>query len=180
MTVFLNLWKVKVLQNKWDFMLLFWRTRGIVLPASRWLDFTCQNGVVGSGSPELANITQCHSLIYSDNIRRFGHTDSMATLDQKSPNVLLQSLCCRITGKSEGTLARSAPGNVRANLIQKLGSPMLFFTFMSIHILQLTKRQYLNLYRLLWNSAYNSLCKKFLIDHQLNFLNCMLWLGSVF
>lgn len=26
----------------------------------------------------------------------------MAALDQKSPNVLLQSLCCKITGKSEG------------------------------------------------------------------------------
>ncbi|KAM9820268.1 gamma-tubulin complex component 3 [Neosynchiropus ocellatus] len=29
----------------------------------------------------------------------------MATLDQKSPNVLLQSLCCRITGKSEAEVA---------------------------------------------------------------------------
>ena len=32
-----------------------------------------------------------------------------ASLDQKSPNVLLQSLCCRITGKSEGSLAASGP-----------------------------------------------------------------------
>lgn len=29
----------------------------------------------------------------------------MASLDQKSPNVLLQSLCCRITGKSEADVA---------------------------------------------------------------------------
>uniref|UniRef100_A0AAY4ELT8 Gamma-tubulin complex component n=1 Tax=Denticeps clupeoides TaxID=299321 RepID=A0AAY4ELT8_9TELE len=29
----------------------------------------------------------------------------MATLDQKSPNVLLQSLCCRVTGKSEAEVA---------------------------------------------------------------------------
>lgn len=27
----------------------------------------------------------------------------MATPDQKSPNVLLQNLCCRILGRSEGT-----------------------------------------------------------------------------
>lgn len=28
---------------------------------------------------------------------------AMATPDQKSPNVLLQNLCCRILGRSEGT-----------------------------------------------------------------------------
>lgn len=32
----------------------------------------------------------------------------MATPDQKSPNVLLQNLCCRILGKSEGS--RFGPG----------------------------------------------------------------------
>ena len=40
----------------------------------------------------------------------------MATLDQKSPNVLLQSLCCRITGKSEGTPGNA--GTLRASCVQ--------------------------------------------------------------
>ncbi|KAF3857184.1 hypothetical protein F7725_009043, partial [Dissostichus mawsoni] len=39
--------------------------------------------------------------------------DSMATLDQKSPNVLLQSLCCRITGKSEAEVAHQFQYAVR-------------------------------------------------------------------
>uniref|UniRef100_A0A3Q3N9I1 Tubulin gamma complex component 3 n=1 Tax=Mastacembelus armatus TaxID=205130 RepID=A0A3Q3N9I1_9TELE len=37
----------------------------------------------------------------------------MATLDQKSPNVLLQSLCCRITGKSEAEVAHQFQYAVR-------------------------------------------------------------------
>lgn len=37
----------------------------------------------------------------------------MATLDQKSPNVLLQSLCCRITGKSEADVAHQFQYAVR-------------------------------------------------------------------
>ncbi|XP_061548535.1 gamma-tubulin complex component 3 isoform X2 [Phycodurus eques] len=37
----------------------------------------------------------------------------MATLDQKSPNVLLQSLCCRITGKSEAEVAQQFQYAVR-------------------------------------------------------------------
>ncbi|XP_061841124.1 gamma-tubulin complex component 3 isoform X2 [Nerophis lumbriciformis] len=37
----------------------------------------------------------------------------MATLDQKSPNVLLQSLCCRITGKSEAEVAHQFQFAVR-------------------------------------------------------------------
>ncbi|CAN9498182.1 unnamed protein product [Ophioblennius macclurei] len=37
----------------------------------------------------------------------------MATLDQKSPNVLLQSLCCRITGKSEVDVAHQFQYAVR-------------------------------------------------------------------
>lgn len=37
----------------------------------------------------------------------------MATLDQKSPNVLLQSLCCRITGKSEVEVAHQFQYAVR-------------------------------------------------------------------
>ncbi|XP_077470447.1 gamma-tubulin complex component 3 isoform X1 [Stigmatopora argus] len=37
----------------------------------------------------------------------------MATLDQKSPNVLLQSLCCRITGKSEADVAQQFQYAVR-------------------------------------------------------------------
>ncbi|XP_031414528.1 gamma-tubulin complex component 3 [Clupea harengus] len=37
----------------------------------------------------------------------------MAALDQKSPNVLLQSLCCRITGKSEAEVAHQFQYAVR-------------------------------------------------------------------
>ncbi|KAL7845663.1 hypothetical protein AOLI_G00238550 [Acnodon oligacanthus] len=37
----------------------------------------------------------------------------MAALDQKSPNVLLQSLCCRITGKSEADVAHQFQYAVR-------------------------------------------------------------------
>ncbi|KAJ0009613.1 hypothetical protein NQD34_001315 [Periophthalmus magnuspinnatus] len=37
----------------------------------------------------------------------------MATLDQKSPNVLLQSLCCRVTGKSEAEVAHQFQYAVR-------------------------------------------------------------------
>ncbi|XP_054599089.1 gamma-tubulin complex component 3 isoform X2 [Nothobranchius furzeri] len=37
----------------------------------------------------------------------------MASLDQKSPNVLLQSLCCRITGKSEAEVAHQFQYAVR-------------------------------------------------------------------
>uniref|UniRef100_A0A6Q2YSM5 Gamma-tubulin complex component n=1 Tax=Esox lucius TaxID=8010 RepID=A0A6Q2YSM5_ESOLU len=37
----------------------------------------------------------------------------MATIDQKSPNVLLQSLCCRITGKSEAEVAHQFQYAVR-------------------------------------------------------------------
>uniref|UniRef100_A0A3B5R9D7 Tubulin gamma complex component 3 n=1 Tax=Xiphophorus maculatus TaxID=8083 RepID=A0A3B5R9D7_XIPMA len=37
----------------------------------------------------------------------------MANLDQKSPNVLLQSLCCRITGKSEAEVAHQFQYAVR-------------------------------------------------------------------
>ncbi|KAG2456430.1 gamma-tubulin complex component 3 [Polypterus senegalus] len=37
----------------------------------------------------------------------------MASLDQKSPNVLLQSLCCRITGKSEADVAHQFQYAVR-------------------------------------------------------------------
>ncbi|XP_055019000.1 gamma-tubulin complex component 3 [Boleophthalmus pectinirostris] len=37
----------------------------------------------------------------------------MATLDQKSPNVLLQSLCCRVTGKSEAEVAHQFQFAVR-------------------------------------------------------------------
>uniref|UniRef100_A0A3P8UTE0 Tubulin gamma complex component 3 n=1 Tax=Cynoglossus semilaevis TaxID=244447 RepID=A0A3P8UTE0_CYNSE len=37
----------------------------------------------------------------------------MATLEQKSPNVLLQSLCCRITGKSEAEVAHQFQYAVR-------------------------------------------------------------------
>ncbi|KAI3366285.1 hypothetical protein L3Q82_009761, partial [Scortum barcoo] len=44
---------------------------------------------------------------------RSGSRHSMATLDQKSPNVLLQSLCCRITGKSEAEVAHQFQYAVR-------------------------------------------------------------------
>lgn len=37
----------------------------------------------------------------------------MATLDQKSPNVLLQALCCRVTGKSEAEVAHQFQYAVR-------------------------------------------------------------------
>uniref|UniRef100_A0A9J7ZZH6 Tubulin gamma complex component 3 n=1 Tax=Cyprinus carpio carpio TaxID=630221 RepID=A0A9J7ZZH6_CYPCA len=37
----------------------------------------------------------------------------MATLDQKSPNVLLQNLCCKITGKSEADVAHQFQYAVR-------------------------------------------------------------------
>lgn len=54
---------------------------------------------------------------YIDNKLKALLADTMATLEQKSPNVLLQSLCCRITGKSEGTVSniRKLRANVNAN-----------------------------------------------------------------
>lgn len=53
----------------------------------------------------------------------------MATLDQKSPNVLLQSLCCRITGKSEGSNNQHQHSKRQASLIQKFRTPAsLLFT----------------------------------------------------
>ena len=109
-------------------MLLLWRDHGArcghVLPASRRLDSTCQNGAVRSGILELVHIIHCHFTQLLGSITR----GRMATLDQKSPNVLLQSLCCRITGKSEGnvtsaavnaSMLRATPGTVTPNLIQK-------------------------------------------------------------
>lgn len=47
----------------------------------------------------------------SGSAARSGPRAAMATPDQKSPNVLLQSLCCRILGKSEGNgVPRHFPG----------------------------------------------------------------------
>lgn len=92
-------------------MLLLWRKCGAscghILPASCQLDLTCENGVVRSGRLELVQNHTVAFIQLSGNARKDNH-NSMATLDQKSPNVLLQSLCCRITGKSEGTSVNSS------------------------------------------------------------------------
>lgn len=49
---------------------------------------------------------------------------SMATPDHKSPNVLLQSLCCRILGRSEGSAGRgSASRDRRAGASGAAGRP---------------------------------------------------------